>query len=97
MKLTEKEVMKVADLAKIDVTSDIKRYSEELNAILTSIKKIEDTIIEGDIMISPLEEQNRFFNEAENVVLSKEEIFKNAINSDEDFIIVPKVREWQNI
>lgn len=94
MKLTENEVLKVADLAKIEVASDITRYSEELNAIFTSIKKIEDTKIEGDIMISPLEEQNRFFNEIENVTLSKEEIFKNAIKNDGDFIIVPKVREW---
>lgn len=93
MKLTENEVLKVADLAKIEVASDITRYSEELNAIFTSIKKIEDTKIEGDIMISPLEEQNRFFNEIENVTLSKEEIFKNAIKNDGDFIIVPKVRE----
>lgn len=97
MKLTEKDVLKVADLAKIDVTSDIKRYNEELNAILSSIEKIENTEIEGEIMISSMTENNRFFKEVESVTLEKEDIFKNAINCDADYIIVPKVREWQII
>lgn len=95
MRLTEKEVLKVADLAKIDVTSDLKRYSEELNAIMSSIEKIENTEIEGEIMISPMTENNRFFKEEISITLKKADIFKNAIDSDEDYIIVPKVREWQ--
>lgn len=90
--LSEKDVLKVSKLAKIDVSSDLEKYSFELNQILDSIEKIENSNIEGDIMISPNQEKNRFFNDIDSVTLSKNEIFKNSVSNDGNYIIVPRVR-----
>jgi len=90
MKLTEKDVLRIAELAKIDITNEVEKYHNELNAIFSSIEKIENSKIDGDIMINSSENKNIYFD-ADNIVsLEKEEIFKNSISNDGEFIIVPK-------
>lgn len=91
--LSKEEVLKVGHLAKLNVESELERYSEELNKIISSIEVIEKSDCESEIMISSSDEKNRYFVST-SLNLEKEDIFKNAIANDEMFVVVPKVREW---
>lgn len=91
MRLTEKETLKVAELAKLNVSDDIKRYNTELNQIFESIDKFNDIDPDCEIMISPLDEVNKYYKEIKLEKMTKEEIFRNAISNDSEFIVVPKV------
>ena len=93
-KLTSKEVLHVANLARLNVKEDeIERYSNQLSSILTEIDKIANVDIkeEGDILISPTSNKNIYKEDIEGHMLTKKEIFKNTNNVVDDYVVVPKV------
>jgi aspartyl-tRNA(Asn)/glutamyl-tRNA(Gln) amidotransferase subunit C len=93
-KLTAKEVLHVANLARLNVKEDeIERYSNQLSSILTEIDKIATLNIEeeGDILISPTSNKNVYKEDIEGPMLTKKEIFKNTNNTSDDYVVVPKV------
>lgn len=93
-KLTREQVLHVANLARLNVADDeVIRYGEQLSDILTEIEKI--TMVEinpnTDILIAPTTNINKYKEDLEGSMLTKEEIFKNTKNTDGRYIIVPKV------
>lgn len=95
-KLSREQVMHVAELAKLSVSEgEVEKYAVQLAAILTEIDKINNVNIsnEEDLLIAPISHDNRFSKDVVKGMSSKEEIFKNAKNYNDDYIIVPKVIE----
>ncbi len=91
-KLTNDEVLHVANLARLNIKpEEIEKYNEQLNAIISEIDKITSASVETDILIAPTENNNVFMNDKMGEMLTKEDIFKNAKNTDGDYLIVPKV------
>ena len=94
-KLEKEKVLHVAKLAKLEVKDEeIEKYSTQLGDILSEIEKIVSVDIPDnlDIMISPTDQED-VYSETPSNHLSKEDLFKNVPNSDEDYVIVPKVIE----
>jgi aspartyl-tRNA(Asn)/glutamyl-tRNA(Gln) amidotransferase subunit C len=93
-KLTDKEVMHVANLARLNINEDeVEKYKNQLSAILTEIDKITNVDLreEGDILIAPIDHSDVYKEDVEGKMLTKEEIFMNAKNISGDYIVVPKV------
>lgn len=90
-KLNKQNVYHVANLAKLDINdSEVDKYQTQLNDILTEIEKIESVDIDGDIMISPSTNINRF-NDDEINHIDKIEVLARASISNGDFIVVSRV------
>lgn len=93
--ITEENVLKVADLAYLKINeNEIKKYTKELNDILTEIEKIQSSEINTeDILFAPIEEKkiNDFSGTITEESLKKEDIMKNAKNHDRSYIIVKRV------
>ncbi len=88
--LTEKEVLHIAKLAKIKLTPvDIERYQQSLSQLMAEIETVSQIEIEGDIMISPSNNQNRWFEKGSNEQLN-EDLLKNAPNTEGSFIEVER-------
>lgn len=95
-KLSKEQVMHVAKLAKLSVSEgEVEKYASQLAAILTEIDKINKVDISDDeeLLITPMKHSNRFSDDTIGDMLSKEEIFKNVKNHNDDYIVVPKVIE----
>lgn len=95
-KLDKKAVMHVANLARLSVSDDeVDKYGVQLSDILTEIDKINKVDIDSnkDILIAPTANTNCFNNDVVGDMLSKEEAFRNANKTNEEYIIVPKVIE----
>ncbi len=92
-KLSDKEVLHVANLARLNVREEeIEKYSTQLSSILTEIEKITSVEIKSDkILISPTENKNIYKEDTKGHMLTKEEIFKNVKNVSDDYVVVPKV------
>lgn len=93
MKLSKEQVMHVADLAKLKINEDeLLKYQKQLSDILTEIDKIlKAEVTTDEILISPIEHINRYNEDTEGKMLTKEEIMKNVKNTNGDYIIVPRV------
>lgn len=90
-KLNKQNVYHVANLAKLNISeSEVDKYQTQLNDILTEIEKIENVNIDGNIMISPSNNVNRF-NEDDFEHIDKVEVMAKASKSNGDFIIVSRV------
>lgn len=91
--LNEKQVMHVANLAKLDINSDeVAKYGRELASILTEIDKILSVDIKNDdILIAPTTNSNMYSSDSVGDMLSRDEIFKNANNASDGYIVVPRV------
>lgn len=91
-KLTNEEVLHVANLARLNINFDeVNKYNDQLSAILSEIDKITSVTVEEAILIAPTDNKNIFMDGKMGEMLSKEEILKNAKNTDGDYLIVPKV------
>jgi len=94
-KLKDEDVMHVIDLARLNET-DIERYKEQLNDILTEIDKIIDVEIEeNQIMISPISNVNRYTSDEVGEMLNKKEVLEMASKNNGEFIVVSRViNDW---
>ena len=93
MKVDNKVVDKLADLAKLEFDESSKaEIIGDLNRILTFIEKLEELNTEN---VQPLkyitEEINMMRDDVSKQELTKTEALKNAPKSDSDYFIVPKV------
>jgi len=91
--LNEKQVMHVANLARLSVDeSEVERYGVQLASILTEINKILSVDVETDeMLIAPTTNTNRYSSDEVKDMLSRDEIFKNANNASDGYIVVPRV------
>lgn len=92
--LTKEEVLHVADLAQLEVKEDeIEKYSIQLYDILSEIEKINQVEIDenGEILIAPTNNQNKWSEDQVKPMLTNTEIMKNVPHKTERYIIVPEV------
>jgi len=95
--MIEKDKVKhIADLAKINISEEeYPKYQQQLYDILSEIEKIQEVeITEEEIMISPIENRNCYKDDIILNHISKEDALRNAKRVSDDYIIVPKVIEW---
>ncbi len=93
-KLSEKQVDHVANLARLAISPEEKeKYGVQLASILTEIDKINKVNIDenGEILIAPTNNQNKFCEDEVGDMLTKDEIFKNAKHVVDGYVVVPKV------
>ncbi len=93
-KLSEKQVDHVANLARLAISPEEKeKYGVQLASILTEIDKINKVNIDenGEILIAPTNNQNKFCEDEVGEMLTKDEIFKNAKHVVDGYVVVPKV------
>jgi len=99
--ITEENVLKVANLANLEINNDkLKKYTKQLSDILNEIDKITNADIdEEEMLIAPTEKKDiKDFESSETEKsLTKEEIFKNVTNHDRNYVIVKRVVEWKII
>ncbi len=81
----------VNDLARLK-EEDLEKYEVQLNDIMTEIDKILDVEINTkEIMISPIENINRYYDESEIEQIDKKEVLEMANKTNGDFIVVSRV------
>ncbi|MCI5835157.1 MAG: aspartyl/glutamyl-tRNA amidotransferase subunit C [Firmicutes bacterium] len=81
----------VNDLARLK-EEDLEKYEVKLNDIMTEIDKILDVEINTkEIMISPIENINRYYDESEIELIDKKEVLEMANKTNGDFIVVSRV------
>lgn len=81
----------VNDLARLK-EEDLEKYEVQLNDIMTEINKILDVEINTkEIMISPIENINRYYDESEIELIDKKEVLEMANKTNGDFIVVSRV------
>lgn len=81
----------VNDLARLK-EEDLEKYEVQLNDIMTEINKILDVEINTkEIMISPIENINRYYDESEIEQIDKKEVLEMANKTNGDFIVVSRV------
>ncbi len=81
----------VNDLARLK-EEDLEKYEVQLNDIMTEINKILDVEINTkEIMISPIENINRYYDESEIEQIDKKEVLQMANKTNGDFIVVSRV------
>ncbi len=81
----------VNDLARLK-EEDLEKYEVQLNDIMTEIDKILDVEINTkEIMISPIENINRYYDESEIELIDKKEVLEMANKTNGDFIVVSRV------
>jgi len=93
-RLTKEQVEHVANLARLKVNEEeINKYSIQLAQILTEIDKINKVDIKenGNILIAPTNNLNKYRSDEVGEMLKKEEIFRNSKHVSDGYIVVPKV------
>ena len=81
----------VNDLARLK-EEDLEKYEVQLNDIMTEINKILDVEINTkEIMISPIENINRYYDESEIEQIDTKEVLQMANKTNGDFIVVSRV------
>ncbi|MEG0826416.1 MAG: Asp-tRNA(Asn)/Glu-tRNA(Gln) amidotransferase subunit GatC [Bacilli bacterium] len=91
-KLNKNDIKHVALLARLKINDEeLENYEIQLNDILTDLNKISETKIEGDIMITPSNNRNRFNEDEVLPMIDKNEVLKRANKTNGDFITVSRV------
>lgn len=93
MQLTEKEIEKIAQLAKLELNSESKaQMLVDMNKIVKFVDKINELNLEGvDPLIYVNEQSNVLRKDEVSNELSQLDALKNAPNKDTDYIKVHKV------
>ena len=91
--LSKKQVMHVANLARLSVNkTEIDKYGIQLASILTEIDKILSVDIKNEeLLIAPTKNTNCYSSDKVGEMLKSDEIFKNANNASDGYIVVPRV------
>ena len=93
MGITEKDVDKIARLAKLELSEEEReRYASQLDSIVAYVEKLSEVDTSG---VEPLAHVNDLLNvwreDKSRSSLSEEEVFKNSPKHDKEFFLVPKV------
>lgn len=90
-RLTKEEVLHVAHLARIELSSeDVEKYQVELKILLDDIDKIKDVEnYDEDLLITPVEHNSTLREDVKGEHLSEEEIMKNVPHHNGNFVEVP--------
>ena len=95
MKITEKEVLYVAELARLELAPDeVDRFTTQLNSILEymdQLNELDTTGVEPTSHVLPLSNVLREDEVAHS--LSLDEVMSNAPQQDKDHFVVPKIIE----
>jgi aspartyl-tRNA(Asn)/glutamyl-tRNA(Gln) amidotransferase subunit C len=89
--ITEDEVLHVARLARLELSSDeVVRFQEQLSAILEAVSKVSELDL-SDVppTAHPLEIANAWAEDEPHESLSLEEAFSNAPDRDDDHFRTP--------
>lgn len=88
-KLTRKEVMHVAHLARINISEEeIEKYQMDLKQMIDEIDKIKDlSDFDDEMIFSPTEQKVEL--EKKDVSVCNEKLLENAPNTKGNFIEVP--------
>lgn len=90
MKLSEEQVKHIAKLAKIKLKdNEIAMYQVTLGKLMAEIDQVEDIVGEGDILISPTNNDNQWFTEA--TFQPNEALLENAPHTKGNYIEVERV------
>ena len=89
--ITRDEVLRVARLARLDLTDDeVARFQEQLSAILGAVSKVSELDLSDVPPTShPLEIQNAWADDVPRPCLTLDEVFANAPDRDGDLFRVP--------
>lgn len=92
-KLTKEEVLRVANLAKIEIDeTEIETYQYKLKEILTEIDKINEVVnYDEEIMISPITHNATLREDKSGEMLDPKVVASNAPRKSGNFIEVPVV------
>ena len=89
--ITKEEVLKVARLARLELTEEeVTRFQEQLSAILEAVSKVSELDL-SDVppTAHPLEIQNAWAEDEVQPSLAHDEVFSNAPDRDGDLFRVP--------
>ena len=92
-KITKKEVLKIASLAKLSMSKgEIEMYTNQMNDILAYMDQLNELDTDD---IEPLSHVLDLTNvtraDEEKLSLDREDVLKNAPETDGEYFIVPKV------
>ena len=89
-KIKEEKNLKVLKLSKIDPNiEDIEKIKYQLKDILNEIDKIEELEIdEKDILITPSNNKNIYYEDEVGAMLDKKDVLRNALSHDETYVEV---------
>lgn len=92
-KLTKKEVLHVADLARIKLSEEeIEKYQVELKSLLNDVEKINEVKgYDDDILIACWEENTKLREDKNGEMLNPKEVVENAPRHSGNYIAVPVV------
>ena len=90
-RLTDKEVMHVANLAKINISSEeIDKYAKDLKILLDEIEKIRDIeITTDDLLVTPVEHESILRDDNDTSSVDFNDIKKNIPAITGNFVEVP--------
>ena len=90
-RLTDKEVMHVANLAKINVSSEeIDKYARDLKLLLDEVEKIRDIEITTDeLLVTPVEHESVLRKDTDTSSVDFNDIKKNIPAVTGNFVEVP--------
>jgi aspartyl-tRNA(Asn)/glutamyl-tRNA(Gln) amidotransferase subunit C len=89
--ITAEEVRRVARLARLELTDDeVARFQEQLSAILEAVSTVSELdLSEVPPTAHPLDIENAWAEDVPERCLSREEVFRNAPDSEDDLFKVP--------
>lgn len=95
--IEREKVNHIANLAKLEIKEEeMEHFQKQLTDIMTEIDKILDVDVDGDIMISPTFNEDRYSEDVIETHVNKVSAFKNAKRVKQDYISVPKVIEGEH-
>jgi aspartyl-tRNA(Asn)/glutamyl-tRNA(Gln) amidotransferase subunit C len=91
--VTLKDVEHIAELARLKFSAEeIENFTHQLNQILEYVEKLNELDTENIEPLShPIEGNNAFREDELKPSIKREEVLKNAPDSDDEFFKVPKV------
>ncbi len=93
MKITTDEVAKIAYLARLEFDEErLKTFAKQLNQILEYMDKLNELDTKDiEPLYLPVFHSKAYREDEVKVVYSKDEVLKNAPDTDGQYFIVPKV------
>lgn len=93
MKISPEEVAKVAKLARLDLSQDkIGQYAEQLDGILGYMDKLAELDTQSvEPMYTPVDQVSVMRDDVVRKDYAREDILKNAPETDGAFFIVPRI------
>jgi aspartyl-tRNA(Asn)/glutamyl-tRNA(Gln) amidotransferase subunit C len=93
MTISKEEVARVAHLARLEIgESDLQRFAGQLTDILQYMDILNEVDTSSiDPLYSPVEHDTPYREDKARSEYSREEVLRNAPDSDGEYFIVPKV------